>query len=290
MRIARRGSSLEHTYRRGAFMNPANEIDSGVAGIIAHIGDADFPARLTETVQSIVPFQSSLFMGCEKSRAPQLLHDGLGEDERAIFSGAYMGGAYLLAPGYRAAQDAAVSGVCRLSEVFPGEMETSQYFSVYWGQTGMIDELFLFVRLEDGRATYLALGRYEGAGLFSDEDIRHLEIAEPVFREAIRRHWRDRSFGVIEPVKPDSGHERVRRLLTEFGSGNLTPREYEVCQLMLHGHSSKSGARELGISPETERIHRGRVFQKLGVTSQVETLALFLQSLSEKHPDNGGAQ
>ncbi len=172
-------------------------IIKAAAGVIAYVGDMSFPAQAVAAVQSIVPFQSSLFMGCVKSRAPQLLHDGLGDAERAVFSGAYMGGAYLLAPGYRAAHDAAISGVRRLSEVFPGEMEASQYFSEYWGQTGMIDELFLFVRLEDGRAIYLALGRYEGAGPFSDEDIQRLEIAEPIFREAIKRHWRDRSFGAV---------------------------------------------------------------------------------------------
>lgn len=268
-------------------MSPSDETDLGAAGIIAHIGDVDFPARLVETIQTVISFDSSLFMGCVASRAPQLLHDGLGEDERAAFSGAYLGGAYLLAPGYRAAQDQSISGVRRLSEVFPGEIETSQYFSEYWGQTGMIDELFLFVRLDDGRSTFLALGRYEGTGSFSDDDVESLEIAAPVFREAIKRHWRDRSFGADDVIKADSGHERVHRLLTEFGSNHLTPREYEVCQLMLHGHSSKSGARELGISPETERIHRGRVFQKLGVTSQVETLALFLQSLAERDQDGG---
>jgi len=263
----------------------ADESGSGaieaIAEIVAHIGDADFPARVVSCVLSIVPFDSGLLLGSVASHAPQLLHDGLGEGERSAFYGAYMNGAYLLAPGYRAAQNADVSGIRRLSEVFPGDIGESQYFSVYWGQTGMIDELFLFVRIDSDRSTYLALGRYGGADPFSEEDIRRLKAVEPVLSAAIRRHWRDQSFNAVDDIRTTGGHERYHRLLTEFGQNELTPREYDVCQLMLRGHSSKSGARELGISPETERIHRGRVFQKLGVTSQVEVLALFLHSIAE---------
>jgi len=259
-----------------------SEIIATAADVIAHVDDTAFPVRLIDKAHSLVPFESALFMGCVDSRAPQLLHDGLGENEREAFYGAYMGGAYLLAPGYRALQDASVSGVHRLSEVFPGDMETSQYFSEYWGQTGMIDEMFLFVRIDATRSCYLAMGRYSGSAHFSTDDVRCLSLAEPVFREAIRRHWRDRSFGANNAAKPDRGHTRYHKLLLDFGVDKLTPREYDVCQLMLRGHSSKSGARELGISPETERIHRGRVFQKLGVTSQVETLALYLQSLTKQ--------
>lgn len=267
-----------------------DESETGIVGaaaeIVAHIGDADFPAQVIASVQSIVPFDSGLFLGCVASHAPQLLHDGLDERERGVFYEAYLNGAYLLAPGYRAAQNVDISGIRRLSEVFPGDIEDSQYFSIYWGQTGMIDELFMFVRLDMERSTYLAMGRYGEADFFSDEDVRRLKVVEPVFRLAMQRHWRDQSFSMDDGAKIDNGHERYHRLLTEFGSKELTPREYDVCQLMLRGHSSKSGARELGISPETERIHRGRVFQKLGVTSQVETLAMFLQSIAEGNPSD----
>jgi len=265
-------------------INNQREIIETASGIIAHVGDDDFAAQVIETARSIVPFDSSLFMGCVDSRAPQLLHDGLGENERAAFFGAYMNGAYLLAPGYRAAQNPDVAGVRHLSVVFPGDMETSQYFSDYWGQTGMIDELFLFTRLEDGRATYLAMGRYEGAALYSEMDMACMATAAPVIQEAIRRHWRDRPFALEAEAVTDQGHEKYREILAAFGTDQLTRREYEVCQLMLHGHSSKSGARELGISPETERIHRGRVFQKLGATSQVDILSMFLQALADEGP------
>ncbi len=259
-----------------------SNVIEAISGIIAHIGETDFSSRLTEAVRSVVSFDSSLCMGCVEDRAPQLLDETLGEGEREAFYGAYLGGAYLLAPGYRMAQNVETSDVCKLRDIFPGDMEDSQYFTLYWGQTGMIDEMFVFVRIDKSRSVYLAIGRYEGSDNFSDDEVARIKAAEPILRQVVMRHWRDRPFGTGDADQLDSIHASYHRLLVEFGADKLTPREYDVCQLMLRGHSSKSGARELGISPETERIHRGRVFQKLGVTSQVETLALFLQTLADE--------
>ena len=54
----------------------------------------------------------------------------------------------------------------------------------------------------------------------------------------------------------------------------LTPREYEVLTFVITGLLNKQIARELGISEDTVKIHRGRVMQKLGVTSVAELVRL----------------
>ncbi len=51
--------------------------------------------------------------------------------------------------------------------------------------------------------------------------------------------------------------------------------------MMLRGHSSKSAARRLDISPDTERVHRRNIYDKLGVSSQAELCSLFFEALSE---------
>ncbi len=55
---------------------------------------------------------------------------------------------------------------------------------------------------------------------------------------------------------------RARRLL-----GLLTPREFEVMQLVITGMLNKQIAGEMGTAEKTVKVHRGRVMQKLGVTS-----------------------
>jgi len=47
----------------------------------------------------------------------------------------------------------------------------------------------------------------------------------------------------------------------------LTPREFEVLQLVITGMLNKQIAGELGIAEKTIKVHRGRMMQKLGITS-----------------------
>ena len=63
--------------------------------------------------------------------------------------------------------------------------------------------------------------------------------------------------------------DKARRLLDE-----LTPREFEVMQLVVTGMLNKQIAAELGTAEKTVKVHRGRVMQKLGVASVAELVRL----------------
>ncbi len=54
----------------------------------------------------------------------------------------------------------------------------------------------------------------------------------------------------------------------------LTPREFEVMQLVITGMLNKQIAGELGTADKTVKVHRGRMMQKLGVTSVAELVHL----------------
>ena len=54
----------------------------------------------------------------------------------------------------------------------------------------------------------------------------------------------------------------------------LTPREFEVMQLVITGMLNKQIAGELGRAEKTVKVHRGRVMQKLGITSVAELIKL----------------
>src|SRR5690349_19815015 len=61
----------------------------------------------------------------------------------------------------------------------------------------------------------------------------------------------------------------VRNLLD-----SLTPREFEVMELLSTGLLNKQVGAELGIAEKTVKVHRGRVTQKLRVTSAAELVQL----------------
>ena len=54
----------------------------------------------------------------------------------------------------------------------------------------------------------------------------------------------------------------------------LTPREFEVMQLVIRGMLNKQVGSELGVAEKTVKVHRGRLMQKLGVTSVAELVQL----------------
>ena len=59
----------------------------------------------------------------------------------------------------------------------------------------------------------------------------------------------------------------------------MTPREQAVTRLLLMGHSAKSGAERLDISPETLSRHRKAVYRKLDIGSISELFSLFISCL-----------
>ena len=54
----------------------------------------------------------------------------------------------------------------------------------------------------------------------------------------------------------------------------LTPREFEVLNLVIAGMLNKQIASQLGTTEGTIKVHRGRVMQKMGVTSVAELVIL----------------
>ncbi len=68
-----------------------------------------------------------------------------------------------------------------------------------------------------------------------------------------------------------------RRSVVVSGKGRiaLTPREWEVVDLLLRSATTGAIATELGVAPVTVRRHLGSVERKLGVKSRAEVVELF---------------
>jgi FixJ family two-component response regulator len=72
--------------------------------------------------------------------------------------------------------------------------------------------------------------------------------------------------------------EREERTEVAARLGRLTPRERQVCDLVVAGLLNKQIAAELELSEKTVKIHRGHMMHKLGVGSVAE-----LTRLIERH-------
>jgi FixJ family two-component response regulator len=99
-----------------------------------------------------------------------------------------------------------------------------------------------------------------GAVDFIPKPFRASELLECVERALARSaEQRQRGFEKTE----------ARRLLDL-----LTPREFEVMQLVVTGLLNKQIASELGTAEKTIKVHRGRVMKKLGIVAVAELVRL----------------
>jgi DNA-binding CsgD family transcriptional regulator len=78
------------------------------------------------------------------------------------------------------------------------------------------------------------------------------------------------------PNVPDLQGDRLEAF--QQGFEKLTTREKQVAQAIVEGQTSKQAAKRLGISPRTVEVHRGRVFDKLGVRGAAELVRMTVAS------------
>ena len=99
-----------------------------------------------------------------------------------------------------------------------------------------------------------------GAVDFLSKPFRDDELLQCVERALLRS---------AEERQRTAGRNNARELLNL-----LTPREFEVMQLVITGMLNKQIAGELGTAEKTVKVHRGRAMQKLRVTSVAELVRL----------------
>ena len=116
---------------------------------------------------------------------------------------------------------------------------------------------------------------------FSEREFGLLKQAEPFVAALVRRFWSglalrfddETSCGNQHPVASQSRAKGV------WGKLDLTPREAAIVELVLQGHSSEAVGRLLGIATGTVKVHRRNVYRKLGISSQMQLLSLYLKSM-----------
>jgi DNA-binding NarL/FixJ family response regulator len=67
------------------------------------------------------------------------------------------------------------------------------------------------------------------------------------------------------------------KLAERLGTEELTPRELDVLEQIVHGKNNKDIATELRISETTVKIHINRLLDKLGVTNRTQAATSAIQ-------------
>ena len=221
---------------------------------------------------------------------PVLIHDTFknGRDRRGLSN--YLDSTYVLNPVYTAHCNGIGQGVYRIGDLAPDAYLSSEHYRTFkvkrmaseeigfvtdsW-PAGM-EELVLAIELQDERLGEISLSRASSRGGFSDTAVATLRSQIAVIGAIFRQFWQHSQPGVEISEPATSIDDRLDR----FGEDCLSPREREVAQLILKGHSGISIGLQLDISQTTVKSHRQNLYAKLGIASQFELFSQFLQSLS----------
>ena len=244
-------------------------------------GDGFWP-ELCKFLESECPLDEFAVFHYVWSEAPRRIYDCHPSAARNRLHGELLQAAYLIGPYYnnivRAQAD---SGFYTIDEIAPDAFRESEYHRIYYREKHASDEGMFFVPLGAGISLGLLAERRNPSPRFSGAEISWFKDITPLLSALVRQRWR--IVGTSEGGQSQKNQHMVTALEC-FGRDVLSEREREIAELMLRGHSSKSGARALGISPETERVHRKRLYAKLSISSQAELFWLFIQSVRYFNP------
>lgn len=248
--------------------------------LIDAIGSEHFAQTLSDALKGIATFDYTVVFGYLGAARPMDLYDDFPRDKRKVFVEDYQEGPYLLDPFYLACGNQVSPGLYRIKELAPDRFFQGEYFRSYYARTGLAEEIGFLIETPGKAIVVVSLMRAKKA--FSAKEFRQLGEFWPVVRAACQRHWGDLAtgFGAIAGNSSDDIlHQSVELAFTNFGDGVLTPRERQVVEFTLKGHSADAVGRILEISPGTVRIHRRNVYSKLQIRSQGELFSKFIDTL-----------
>jgi DNA-binding NarL/FixJ family response regulator len=118
--------------------------------------------------------------------------------------------------------------------------------------------------IRNGAAGYLVHGRFDPEEL--EQRIMAVAAGEMVLSPAVTP-------AVFDALRRAPGAENDPR---QEGLGSLTAREREILNLLARGRSNRDIAEELFITNKTVKNHLSRIYEKIGVHSRAEAIALWL--------------
>lgn len=254
-----------------------------VRRLIAEIDGPQLLRSLIDELAAGVAFDT-WFIAVFHTDGPPVILDYLGMENRQE---TYAEGPYLLDPYYNTYLGAG-HGCFSLRQLAPDDFVSTEYYRTYYRHIGVNDEVGYILPFDHRSAGHVSLCRAATLPRFSIRDLRWLQAVEPVVNAVMLRCWegRRKQVPMAESAQGDF-RDRLNSTLRGFATAILTEREGEIAGLLLRGHSAKSIARVLRISPGTVRNQMKKIYAKLGVSSQPELFAVFLDAL--ERAEGGGA-
>lgn len=251
-----------------------------LAGVFSASSPAHGARALIDLLHAHLKVDSTLVIHFPRGEGPVLTFSRFDSTKRAGSVDDYFRGHYVLDPFYRRLDECLQRGVLSLREVIEENFDQSDYYRVHYRSAGLIDELCFCASDRQSGSVLLSLSRAVGNQPFRDAEIEAARTIAPLVVRVMEDSWRDLGAQQLPETEvrriTAELHRRLETARSNFGRSILTPREFEILQLILRGNSVELISRKLSISVETVRVHRKHIYYKLDIKSQAEVFSLFL--------------
>jgi len=162
------------------------------------------------------------------------------------------------------------------------EFNDDVYRSRYFSRASTRDKIFILSAEKDW-VIYANFYRGNFQREFDDADKKKLRqyarLCVAVLRLQVRfnRPAAEEAFLDETRVQKQLRYQQVYDLLIKY---QISPREAEICAMIVVGHTTQDISAELGISKNTVITHRRRAYEKLGVSNQNELFGKCFDVLS----------
>ncbi len=256
-----------------------NSAEVQLAQVIRRVGAPGFENALMGWFRRCVAPDNLIVLAYRDVGPPQVLFRQ--SDHPQVFSqldDTYLAGAYLLDPYHDLHMSGVPAGAYRLRDVAPDAFHRSRYYSEYYQQTTLLDEITFMVYPAQNVSLNLCLGRDAASGQpFSAREVEVCHRIAPVVIALAEAHWQGLS---AESAAPGNVVAQLVRALGDAHGIRLSPRQAEVALLILRGHSTVSIGLRLGVSGQTVKVFRKQLYARCGLSSQAELFALMLPLLT----------
>ena len=257
-----------------------NLAEPRLAETIRHLRQPGFETALAALFQAVAAPDNLIYLAYRRAGPPVVLYRQA--DAPTVFAQierTYLAGAFRLDPFYDLHLSRVPVGAYRMDDIAPDAFHRSRYFSEYYEQTTLTDEIAFVAYPSGGVTVNLCLGRDATSGRrFANREVEACQRLSPIIAALVEAHWAELS-GAKGPAE-DTSALLAAAAKAQLGIP-LSPRQAEVALLILRGHSTVSIGLRLGLSPQTVKVFRKQLYARCTITSQAELFALMLPLLKD---------
>jgi len=251
--------------------------NSCIARVIETVDHPTVLQALMDAIGGMVPFESWYVVFFRRGAPPIEVDYNYRNRGRER----YAEGPYLLCPYYNAFTENIAPGCYTMRELAPADFKTGEFYRNYYGAFENAEETAWLLPVDDETSAHVSLTRFGANTKYLPSEQRFLNQASDIVSAIMQRIWTRVRPEILSSERFSIDfHVRMTQAFRLFATSVLTDRESEITHLLLKGHSAKSIARLLGISPGTVRNHMKSIYGKLEISSQSELFGLFFETLS----------